>query len=204
MTVLMATACARAQELREQCYGDDPERRVAPCTALIEAPDTPSAVRANAYFQRGLSHSQRGQYERAIPDYDAAIRINPRFGSALNNRANARLKLGRPSEGVEDIELAVKIQPRHPVFNATRGEIGQALGDSEAAMRDHKAAMAFGGREWVKIYQCSLRLARLYHGPLDGNATPELYTALRLCVDQGSRCASVPPWPVSECPEPVS
>jgi hypothetical protein len=70
-------------------------------------------------------------------------------------------------------------------------------------MQHHEAAMAFGGRLFVQLYQCSLRLARLYHGPIDGIVHPTLRTALRQCVDQGTGCAPVPPFPVPECPEPV-
>ncbi len=200
--ILLATAGAMADELNG-CDGLDPERRIAPCTALIDAPGTAPVLRSRAYFLRGMSYARLGQYQRSIPDYDAAIRITPRFASALNNRANAYQKLGRPSEGLSDIEQALEIEPHEPIFNATRGEIGQALGNRDGAMRDHEAAMAFGGIAFVKLYQCSLRLARLYRGPLDGIIRPELRTALRLCVDQGSQCAPLPPFPVSECPEPV-
>ncbi len=70
-------------------------------------------------------------------------------------------------------------------------------------MRHHEAAMAFGGKPFVQLYQCSLKLAGLYRGPLDGIIRLELRTALRQCVDQGSRCAPLPPFPLSECPEPV-
>jgi tetratricopeptide (TPR) repeat protein len=202
MAMIWATTGAMADELNG-CRSPEPERRIVACTAPIDAPDATPAVRAEAFFLRGLAYSRLGQYQRAIPDFDGAVRIAPRFASALNSRANAYLKLGRPSQGVADIEQALEIEPQEPVFNATRGEIGQALGDQEVAMRHHEAAMAYGGMFFVKLYQCSLRLARLYHGPIDGIIRPELRTALRLCVDQGSHCAPVPPFPVSECPEPV-
>jgi len=202
MSVMMAAAGAMADELNG-CESRDPERRIAACSALIDTPDMTPVRRAQAFYRRGLAWSQLGQYQRAIPDYDAAIRISPLFASALNNRANAWQKLGKPAQGLPDIEQALELEPLEPIYNATRGEIGQALGDRDGAMRDHEAAMAFGGADFVRLYQCSLRLARLYHGPLDGIVRPELRTALRLCVDQGSVCAPLPPFPVSECPEPV-
>lgn len=202
VAILVATAGARAEE-PDGCGSPDPERRIAPCTALIEAPGTAPAERAEAYFRRGLSYAELGQNQRAIPDYGEAIRIAPRFAAALNNRADAWLKLGKPAQGVADIEKALEIDPQHPAFNATRGEIRQALGDPDGAMRDHEAAMAFGGRFFVQLYQCSLRLAQLYHGAVDGVLRPELLTALRLCVDRGSRCAPLPPSQVPECAAPA-
>jgi tetratricopeptide (TPR) repeat protein len=191
-----------ADELTE-CANPESGRNIAACTALIDAAETPPAVRARAFFLRALAHSRLGRYDRAIPDLNGALRILPDFASALNNRANAYLKLGRPAEGEADIDQALELGPQEPVYNATRGEISQALGDREVAMRHHEAAMAFGGKPFVQLYQCSLRLAGLYRGPMDGIIRLELRTALRQCVDQGSHCAPLPPFPVSECPEPV-
>lgn len=203
VAIIAAAGSARAQE-EDACGSQDAASRIAPCTAVIEAPDAPPLRRAEAYFRRGLAYSQLGQYERSIPDYDGAIRIEPWFGPALNNRANAYLKLGRPSEGVADIEQALGLAPNDPVFNATRGEIAQALGDRELAMQHHDAAMAYGGVPFIKLYQCRLKMARLYHGPLDGILTSELRAALRLCVDQGNQCTPLPPFMESECVEPVA
>jgi tetratricopeptide (TPR) repeat protein len=199
---LLATAGAMADELTE-CSDQDSSRRFAACSALIDAPDTAPAVRARAFFLRALSYSRLGHYDRALPDLDGALRISPDFASALNNRANAYLKLGRPAEGEADIDKALDLSPQEPVFHGTRGEISQALGDRENAMQHHETTMALGGRPFVQLYQCSLRLAGLYRGPMDGIVRPELTTALRLCVDQGSHCAPLPPFPVVECPEPV-
>jgi tetratricopeptide (TPR) repeat protein len=186
------------------CDSLEPARRIVPCTALIDAPDTAAAVRAKAFFLRGLSYWQLNQRDRAVSDYDQAIRIAPRFAGALNNRADAWLRLGKPSQGMPDIDRALGIEPQNPIYNATRGQIGQSVGDPQGAMRDHDAAMAFGGAVFVKLYQCGLRLARLYHGPIDGILRQDLRTALRLCVDQGSHCDPVPESANTECREPVA
>jgi hypothetical protein len=188
MAIIWATTGATADEL-DGCRGPEPERRIVACTALIDALDTTPAVRAEAFFRRAVSYAQLGQRQRAINDYDEVIRIRPEAVAALNNRAYSTLKLGKPSQALPDVEQALKIAPQNPMVNSTRGEIRQALGDRESAMRDHEEALALGGMFFVKLYQCSLRLARLYHGPVDGIIRPELRTALRLCVDQA---ASVP------------
>jgi tetratricopeptide (TPR) repeat protein len=204
--IFIASSAAMADEwsLPGGCDHEDPERRIAPCSALIDAPDTTPDIRAKAFFRRALSYWQLSQRERAIRDYDEAIRIDPSFAPALNNRADAWLKLGKPAQGVPDIERALEIMPEHPIYNITRGQIGQTLGDREGAMHDHIAAMAFGGKVIVRLYQCGLRLARLYRGPIDGILRPELHTALRLCVNQGGNCDPVPETVTTECPEPTA
>jgi tetratricopeptide (TPR) repeat protein len=205
---ILATSGTMAEEWNVPapgaCDSLEPGRRIGPCTALIDAPDTAPQVRAKAFFLRGLAWWELNQRERAVGDYDEAIRIAPRYGSALNNRADAWLRLGKPAEGVRDIDQALEVDPQNPTYNATRGQIGQSIGDPPGAMRDHDAAMASGGMVFVKLYQCGLRMARLYRGPIDGILRPELLAALRLCVDQGSRCDPLPEQATTECREPVA
>ena len=224
LTAVIATAAAvaTAQEQQPQpdpqqqdskgCLSSDPGQRIKGCTAVIEAPDTTPEVRAEAFFRRGLSWSEYNEYERAIQDYSETLKILPEHSSALNNRAYSWLKLGKPQLGLPDAESAIGLpaydaimltsRGKNAVFMSTRGEIRQALGDRDGAIRDHEEAMS-GGPYVVKGYQCSLRLARLYEGPVDGILRPEVTTALRLCVEQGAGCAPVPAFLSTECLDPV-
>lgn len=205
IAVFAATsALADDQQMLKSCRAAAPELRIAPCSALIDAPGAAPAVRAEAFFLRGLSYWQSGQRQHAIRDYDEAIRLEPQFGAALNNRADAYLKLGKPSQGVPDIDHALQIAPKDPIYNVTRGQISQTLGDRDGAMRDHEAAMGAGGTYFVRLYQCGLRLARLYQGPLDGVLRSDLLAALRQCVDQGGGCDPMPESVTLECTEPVA
>jgi tetratricopeptide (TPR) repeat protein len=206
LTVLLAAASAVTADepsTRSDCTSLAPERRIAPCTAVIEAPDTPPAARAKAFFLRGLSYLQLGQHQRAINDYDEVIRLAPRFADALNNRADAYLKMGKPLQALPDVERALTIAPQTPVYSTTRGQIGQALGDRQGAVRDHEMAMGLGGTRYIRYYQCGLRLAKFYNGPIDGVLRPELRTALRLCVEKGKDCDPVPEPVNAECPDAV-
>jgi tetratricopeptide (TPR) repeat protein len=204
MVIIVATFGAAMAEERYDCRGPDPERRIAPCTAMIEAPDTSPADRARAFALRGQSYFQFGQYQRAIRDYDEAIRITPQFAATLNNRAVAYLALGKPSQGMPDVQQAVQIAPRVPHFWATRAQISQSLGDQQGALGDHDAAMRLGGMPWVKLYQCGLKAAGLYDGPIDGIVRPEFRSAIRVCVARGRSCepASRGPLPPKLPPDP--
>ena len=189
-------------ENEADCASPDLAARISACSAVIEAPDTPDASRAQAYFQRGYAFGVLGDHQREIEDYGDTLRIVPRYAPALNNRASTLQHLGKAAQGLPDIEEALRIAPDEPIYNSTRAEIAQALGDIEGAMRSHETAMELGGADVIRIYQCSLRQARLYQGPLDGIANPEVMTALRQCVDRGAGCAPLPDYMVAECKAP--
>ena len=213
VAIIAATDGVRAEEWNdcERQRNNDLDRIIAFCTKLIETPGIDPLHLGRAFSRRGYGYDGLGQYQRAIRDYDEAIRILLSFQDpdalryraiAYNNRAEAYLVLGKPSQGLPDADKAVQLAPREPHFYSTRGRINQSLGDQPGAIRDHDAALARGGTRWVKIYQCGLRLAQLYHGQIDGILRSELRTALRMCVDKGRACDPAPA-PDPECPDPV-
>ena len=219
VAVIASTDGAGAQEWYG-CYRSEPDLEVKGCTKLIETPGIDPVSRAEAFVRRAYGYSKLGQYQHAIRDLDEVIRILPQYAApesasatgpvpnatkyfaiAYNNRAAAYLQLGKPSQSLLDAEKAVQFVPREPHFYATRGQAKQALGDQQGAIHDHETAMTRGGARWIKHYQCGLRQARLYAGPLDGTLGGELRTALLVCVDKGNSCGPFSMDP--ECPDPV-
>ncbi len=201
VAIIAATEGARAEEWVD-CRGPDLERRIVSCTKLIETPGIDPAHLAEAFDRRGYAYIILGRYQHALRDYDEAIRISPQDAAAFNNRAIVHLRLGKPSQGLLDAEKAVQLAPREPHFYNTRAQMSQSLNDRQAAIHDHDTAMALGGTRWIKLYQCGLRLARLYRGPIDGILSPELREALLACVDKGSACDPVPAGD-PECPDQI-
>jgi hypothetical protein len=63
---------ARAEPAAD-CFGEDLERRIEGCTALIERRDQSVADLSFAYAMRALAYSLKGHYATAIHDYDMAI-----------------------------------------------------------------------------------------------------------------------------------
>lgn len=173
------------------CFSTDNERRIAGCSALIEMSGIPRETRSEAYAMRALAYSLRGEYATAIRDYDQAIGLVPDFAIALNNRAWAYFKWGRPTQGLPDVERSLRLDPFSPHAYDTRAHIKQWLGDPAAALKDYEAAIRFGGTRMIKLYQCGLQAARLYKGDTDGIYTAELRRALVACI-QGKECDPLP------------
>ncbi len=202
LLALIGVCAASATEGVHDCDSPDSERRISACTDLIETPGTAGPRLALAYANRALAYSLRGQYETAIRDYDQAIGLFPDFAVALNNRAWAYFKWGRASQGMPDVQRSLQIEPFSSHALDTRAHIHQTLGEKQLAMRDYESAMVYGGTRMVTLYQCGLKMYRLYAGPTDGVIRAELLSALKACVDQGGACDPLPP--DEECREATS
>ena len=202
LSLLLGAFSASAAEDAHDCDNPESHRRIDACSELIEAPGTNPMRRAMAYANRALAYSMLSQYQTSIRDYDRAIELLPDFAVALNNRAWAYFKWGRASQGMADVQRALQLDPQSPHALDTRAHIHQSLGDTQRAMRDYEAAMVFGGTRMVTLYQCGLKMQKLYDGPNDGIIRPSLLQAMRLCVDKGGQCDPLPP--DEECREAVS
>ncbi|RTL72719.1 MAG: hypothetical protein EKK41_03095 [Hyphomicrobiales bacterium] len=187
----LALAVPARADSATDCFGEDIERRISGCTALIEQQDPSAGDLSLAYAMRALAFSLKGQYEVAIRDYDTAIHMRPDFAVALNNRAWAYYKWGKPDQGMVDVEKSLELSPTSPHTLDTRAHIHQSKGDPEAAMRDYDRAMWFGGAKMIKLYQCGLTEQRLYTGEIDGTWRPELTQAFEKCV-RDKNCDPLP------------
>jgi tetratricopeptide (TPR) repeat protein len=102
----------------QACAGPDVQAAIAGCTAAIE---TDRDRRAAAYYNRGIawraaSQADRAQrddaaLDKAIADYDAAIRLNPDFAEAYVNRGIAWFDKGRYDQAIADATRAIALRP---------------------------------------------------------------------------------------------
>src|SRR5262245_34351868 len=73
-------------------------------TAVLQSSRDTAAYRAIAYCNRGHAYATMEDYDRAIVDYSEAIRLNPSFAGAYNNRAWAYFKAGKAADGLPDVQ----------------------------------------------------------------------------------------------------
>lgn len=95
-----------------------------------------------AFNQRGIAEFKLGHMERAIADFNDALRIDANNGEALNNRAWTYYKANRARAGLEDANRAVKLLSDRAFVWDTRAHIHEALGDSAAALHDYRKALS--------------------------------------------------------------
>jgi tetratricopeptide (TPR) repeat protein len=192
--IAVAPAAAQTTDELENhlCFGEDHAKHVDACTELLDQPGIGPGVRSSAYAMRALGQSLLGKYAEAIADYDSAIQLNPSFAVALNNRAWAFFKWGKPTQGLTDVERSLALDSMSAHSYDTRAHIMQASGNTGAAMADYDRAMFLGGLKMVKLYQCGLAAAGLYKGQADGRTSPELRAAFLQCV-ASLTCDPLPP-----------
>jgi len=129
----------------------DYDRAIADFSTILGADPNSSGAKqglATAYFNRGNLYNNGGNYDNAIAEYTAALRMLPDFANALNNRGNAYNGKAEYEKAITDFTAALRIDPNHA--NAKRNlEIARAkVAEAEArAAREIAAAEAHAARE---------------------------------------------------------
>src|ERR1019366_9290602 len=78
-----------------RCADADAATSIAGCTALIEPGREAADNQATVFDNRGLAYTDKGDYERAIADFNAAIVIKPDYAFAFSNRGVANTDKGQ-------------------------------------------------------------------------------------------------------------
>jgi tetratricopeptide (TPR) repeat protein len=163
--LLTLPALAASQRAHDDCNADDPDRNIAGCTRIIEDKTEDRRTRSIAHTGRGLAWRHKGEPERAIEDFTAAIWLLPNDALAYNNRAHIYRELGQNDLALADYDEAIRINPMPRIDGDARGrrhinvyhnrggiwvkknELDRAIADfDEAIRRDPTDADVFNSR----------------------------------------------------------
>lgn len=114
---------------------------VTTCTLALETQALSFGDRARTYVNRGVLQMRQRDYDRAVKDFDAASRIDPKLGEAFVNRGAAYVGTQRYDEALRQIDQGLDLGVRDPqkaLFN--RAVAHESLGDLTAAYRDFSKA----------------------------------------------------------------
>jgi tetratricopeptide (TPR) repeat protein len=97
---------------------NDDDRIIASCGALIGNEKAPKADRIKALTTRAAAYDRRGQIDRAIGDYDMALRLDPTLADIFNARGELWRKKGDRSRALADFGAAIKLNPSNSAARA--------------------------------------------------------------------------------------
>jgi tetratricopeptide (TPR) repeat protein len=112
------------------------------CTQALAVPGLSLRDRAGTYVNRAVIRIRAGDYDGAISDTDASIRLVPAMGESHVNRGAALLNMSRPAEALAAIERGLQLGSgkQHLVFY-NRGAAKELVGDVRGAYYDYRHAV---------------------------------------------------------------
>jgi len=118
-----------------------PDAQAQACTALLGSGryvgDNLAIVRANL----GIAYARSGDYDRAIGEFDTALRINPNYTRAYISRGNAQLVKRDFERAIANFDQAVRLDPRAASSFMGRATAYDAKGDIDRAIADYDSAI---------------------------------------------------------------
>src|SRR5918995_1809935 len=126
------------------------DQSIEGCTAVIQAARGVPAKLAIAFNSRGNSHAAKDQPDRAIEDFDQAIRLNPNDVLSLVYRGLAWHRKGQYDRAIQDYDQAIGLDPSALVFSI-RGTSYSAKGQYDRAIQDFDQALRLKPNEAVLL-----------------------------------------------------
>jgi len=96
---------------------------------------------AEAYYRRGHAKYMQKQYEAAIIDLNAALRIKPDYVEAYNGRGIMKAELGQYKSAIADFDEALRLKPDLADAYYLRGLSKQNLRQYESAISDYDTVL---------------------------------------------------------------
>src|SRR6185312_4996999 len=131
------------EEFSKRCFeNSSPDGTIEACSAVIAGGQVDRKDLATAFKNRGNALDDKGQYDRAIQDYDHAIAINPKDADAFNNRGTTYRAKGQYDLAIQDYDQALRLTPNSAMAlnnrcfaKALMGQLEEALADCNESLR---------------------------------------------------------------------
>jgi tetratricopeptide (TPR) repeat protein len=97
---------------------NDDDKLIAVCGALADYEKTSRADRLKALLARAGAYDRKDQIDRAIGDYDVALRLDPTLADSFNARGELWRRKGDRPHALADFGAAIKLNPQHEAARA--------------------------------------------------------------------------------------
>lgn len=153
LLVVIFAAPVRGQEWRTRCLSETkPDLVIHYCTQAIQSGELNEVGQAVAYNNRGIGYADQEDYERAIRDYNQAIRLDPTLASAYNNRAYVHWKKKDYSRALLDYDQAIRLDEKFALAYNGRGNVYAAKNNYDRAILDYNQAIRLDSNNAVAYH----------------------------------------------------
>lgn len=101
--------------------------------------------KANIFYEKGMG-------QKAIAEWDKVLAIQPEYGYGYYRRGWYKELSGDLEGGLEDLSMAIVLEPKESYYYETRGDLYMRLGKRELAENDFKKVIEL--EETPEKYEC--------------------------------------------------
>ncbi len=114
VALALAAPAARADKYDDCEQLADPDLAIRACSWIIRNGKRPETVSiAQAHSNRGYAYAEKGQFDRAIRDFNKAIKGDPKDDNAYNYRGVAYMKKKQYARALADFNKAIGLEPNN-------------------------------------------------------------------------------------------
>ncbi len=140
--VLLATNAHAASDADwSDCKSSKAQTAIDGCTRVLGDTALNAYDRATAHNYRGRGYRRSGDYDRAIAEYNEAIRLRPDYHTAFNNRGLAYRYKRNYDQAIADYSEALRLKPDYSTAYHNRGRAYRYKGDYDQAIADYSEAI---------------------------------------------------------------
>ena len=148
----MSPAAAQTEKKHEWCRNSGAvfsrDQQINGCTSIIQSRRASAPELLWAFHNRGYAYYRKDAFERAITDFNEAIRINPGDADVLNARCWLRTIVGRElKQALDDCNESLRLRANDAPTLDSRGFTCLKLGQFNNAIADYDAALALDSRQ---------------------------------------------------------
>jgi lipoprotein NlpI len=137
-----------------QIYSND--QQIEGCTAAINSGRESRQNLAVSHYNRGNGYFRKGDLDRAIADYNEAIRLNPKDFDNFTNRGLVYMHKGDFDRAIADYNEAIRLDPKSSIAYRRRGLINLYSGSLPKALDDLNQSRALNRKDayaalWLDI-----------------------------------------------------
>jgi tetratricopeptide (TPR) repeat protein len=107
--------------------------------------------KADDYFLAASESYEASNYQQAIVNYDKAIKLNPQYAEAYNNRGNLRyIHLRNPTGALADYDRSINLRPNSTLTYVNRGGLrADKFNDIKGAIADFDKSIFLDNQDYL-------------------------------------------------------